>query len=443
MFIKNCNNIKMADISLAQNNLNIKYAANGTGKSTIAKAIQMTVMSDGDLKSLTPFGLVHGELEQEELPSVTGIDEVKSVSIFNDGYVEQFIFKQDEVLENSFQIFVKNNGYEAGRAEIDDALNGIKDAFAKDASIENMLADLTKLITGFGKPTKKSSFSAASPIGKRISRGNKIKNIPASLNGYSDFLKSSDNVKWIKWQITGAQFIGTSEHCPFCTAPTHETKDSILLVGKEFDAKAVEHLAAIIEVLEELASYFTDETNDMLKKITTNKATLSEAENEYLGSIRRQAEILRDSITALQNMSYFNLKDEPKTIDKILDLKIDLSALDRLASVATRSIVDVLNGKLDDIATKAGELQGKVKKHQNHIAKTIEANTSSINEFMLDAGYKYRVKIEEDTSSNTYKMKLEHEDFEGNVVDGKQHLSYGERNAFALVLFMHEALSQI
>jgi hypothetical protein len=93
--------------------------------------------------------------------------------------------------------------------------------------------------------------------------------------------------------------------------------------------------------------------------------------------------------------------------------------------------VDVLNGRLDEIAAKAGELQGKIKNHQKHIARTIEANTSSINEFMLDAGYKYRVNIEEDISTNSYKMKLEHLAFEGNAVDGKQHLSFGERNAFA------------
>jgi hypothetical protein len=47
--------------------------------------------------------------------------------------------------------------------------------------------------------------------------------------------------------------------------PLKKTKDRIKLVGEEFDAKTVEHLAAIIDVLKELSSYFTAETNDMLK----------------------------------------------------------------------------------------------------------------------------------------------------------------------------------
>ncbi len=55
MLIKNCNNIKEAEITLAINALNIKYAANGTGKSTIAKAIELSLNPKETLQSLTPF----------------------------------------------------------------------------------------------------------------------------------------------------------------------------------------------------------------------------------------------------------------------------------------------------------------------------------------------------------------------------------------------------
>jgi ABC-type sugar transport system ATPase subunit len=37
--ISNCNNIDQGSLSLVENALNIKYAINGTGKSTISKAI--------------------------------------------------------------------------------------------------------------------------------------------------------------------------------------------------------------------------------------------------------------------------------------------------------------------------------------------------------------------------------------------------------------------
>lgn len=37
--IANCNNIDTGTLHIAPNKLNIKYATNGTGKSTVAKAL--------------------------------------------------------------------------------------------------------------------------------------------------------------------------------------------------------------------------------------------------------------------------------------------------------------------------------------------------------------------------------------------------------------------
>lgn len=39
-------------------------------------------------------------------------------------------------------------------------------------------------------------------------------------------------------------------------------------------------------------------------------------------------------------------------------------------------------------------------------------------------------------------MKLKHKDLGRNIERGTQHLSYGEKNAFALVLFMHQSLRE-
>ena len=58
--IKNCNNIKETSIIIEEGNLNIKFAINGTGKSTIAKAL---LKKDEDLSLLKPFG-------KEEIPYV-------------------------------------------------------------------------------------------------------------------------------------------------------------------------------------------------------------------------------------------------------------------------------------------------------------------------------------------------------------------------------------
>lgn len=54
--IKNCNNIDIGEFDIDEGRLNIKYAINGTGKSTISKAIDAFVNNDEEKKnSLLPF----------------------------------------------------------------------------------------------------------------------------------------------------------------------------------------------------------------------------------------------------------------------------------------------------------------------------------------------------------------------------------------------------
>ena len=71
--IKNCNNIKEALITIEQGNLNIKFAINGTGKSTIAKAL---LNKEKDLSLLKPFG-------KEEIPYVECNPKFNNVELFD------------------------------------------------------------------------------------------------------------------------------------------------------------------------------------------------------------------------------------------------------------------------------------------------------------------------------------------------------------------------
>lgn len=57
--IQNCNNINSGTFVLKKNHLNIRYAMNGTGKSTIAEAINCVstntdVYNKKDISDLTP-----------------------------------------------------------------------------------------------------------------------------------------------------------------------------------------------------------------------------------------------------------------------------------------------------------------------------------------------------------------------------------------------------
>ena len=64
-----------------------------------------------------------------------------------------------------------------------------------------------------------------------------------------------------------------------------------------------------------------------------------------------------------------------------------------------------------------------------------------INNFLKCAGYKYAVSIEE-TTEHKYKLLLRPTSVDTKISSAKSHLSYGERNALALALFMFSAIKE-
>jgi hypothetical protein len=141
--IRNCNSVDRAEIVLTKGALNIKYGPNGLGKSTLAKAIVSKIRGDGNLQDLVPFK--HRGNAEAAPPEVEGIEDLASALVFDDDYVQQFVFQKDEVLKNSFDIFIKNPEYFAAMDAIDSLLLGVKQALTNNAEIEQTITDLKEL----------------------------------------------------------------------------------------------------------------------------------------------------------------------------------------------------------------------------------------------------------------------------------------------------------
>lgn len=438
--IENCNSIDKAKIYMKKGSLNIKFGPNGLGKSTIAKAIVSRAFDDGKLAELVPFKS-RGKVGAAP-PKVDGIGDISSALVFDEAYVNLFAFQQDEVVKNSFDIFIKTPEYDAAMADIEKLFDGIRKAFSDRPEIEKTTKDLKDLRDAFGKPNKDGSIAKSSKVLKAFGSGNKIDNIPEALMPFEMFVKSTNPSKWIGWQIKGKEFLELGDTCPYCaTALTKpEQKETALAVAKEYDATAIGHLNNLKEVIERLGEYFSDGCQENLVKITKAKTELTALQKTFLNDLKNSIEALIEQLEGLRTISFFSLRDVDEIDKKMPLLKIDLGMIDKLDSVQTRAVTDPINAQLDKLIQQVGNLKGQINKHKAKIKKTIEDNQDSINGFLKSAGYKYSVKIISEPDS--YKMKLIHEDLTEFVDSASTHLSYGEKNAFALVLFMHQVISE-
>ena len=125
--INNCNNIESGKIKIKEGLLNIKYAINGTGKSTISKSIQKSVLSrlsgNNELMELKPFKAFEND---SITPMVTGCEAVNSIKVFDELYIDEFAFQPDELLKGSFDILIRSENYDAIMAEIEELVSQIK-----------------------------------------------------------------------------------------------------------------------------------------------------------------------------------------------------------------------------------------------------------------------------------------------------------------------------
>lgn len=437
--IECCNSIEKAEITIVKGALNIKYGPNGLGKSTIARAIVAAVTNDGSLENLKPFK--YRAFPGQHDPVVRGVENIGSVLVFDDSYVSQFAFQRDEVLKNSFDIFIKTDTFNVAMQEIEGLLAGIKSTFDGNEALSSAISDLKELRDAFGV-TKAGALSKSSKGYKAFGSGNKIENIPVQLKPFEAFIKSEQPASWIAWQTKGNAFLDLSDNCPYCASDLREPekKDTAKQVAKEYDSKTIEHLNTLQAVINRLGKYFENDCRESLEKITKSKIELSPEETNFLSALRGDVETLLAKLEGLRSISFFALRDVAKIEDEIAKLKIDLSLLAKLNSIETKSVVDPINEKLEELVSRVGELKGKINQHKRQIERSIVENQKSINGFLISAGYKYSVVIKPE--SDSYKMKLVHNDYGEHIESASQHLSYGERNAFALVLFMHQVLSE-
>ena len=323
IIIKNCNNIDNWVITIKKDSLNLKYWINWTGKSTIAKAIQYTIDSDKNIEDLTPFKYIW---EDYWNPEVSWLDSFKKITIFNEEYVNEFTFKKDEILKDSFEIFIKDEKYKEWIKKINIFINDLKIYFEENSELELFISDLNNLVN-YWKLSKKWKIWAAGILSKWLEKWNLIENIPSELSMYSDYLKNTERITWLWWQSTWEKFHDISSNkCPYCVSDIETKTEAINKVSEIYDKTKIDHLNKVIEVMNNLMKYFSEDTNEKIKAIINNTWELIDDQIEYLEKIILESKQIFDKLSNLKKLNFHDLKEIKKEDieSQISNLKIDL-----------------------------------------------------------------------------------------------------------------------
>lgn len=461
VILKNCNIIDYGEIQLVENHLNIKYAINGTGKSTISQAIY-GLLND-KLDELIPFKYytekAQGSLSEDHKSDVeiyrdgqtvgTFTKEnspIRSVRIFDEDYVQRYTLVGDEVVPNSFEIYVKTPDYEEKIQEIESLIKEIKSFFRNNTGLEDIISRLSLFLTKIVKPGKRKTISTTGLLHKVLNEGNKTVDIPVELKGYQTFISSATGGKWAKWQKEGNDYLdwdSENANCPYCSKDVESVhKPVIKKLSEEFSSNYLNDLRSVLDAFDGIKDFFVNDIKEKINKIGISPIGFTQNETDFILAICNRIDALLQRLQNAKGICFETLRSVDDIIPLMSDNIIELDVYPELKSIQTEVIVNELNESLRKTIDKANELKLAIEEQNRLISETIQKNETGINHFLLKAGYQYTVGIEEDKKANKYRMLLKYHNGEVNVPKIKEHLSYGERNAFALVLFMYDVVRE-
>lgn len=440
--ILNCNCIDEAEIEIEEGTLNIKYGSNGTGKSTISKAISAKSNNDEVLfDEMKPYG-------KDSLPDVQNFSYNK-VKVFDENYVNSYLFKENSFLENSYRVFLRSDECDMLSQEITTLLKALQGIFQDSEGIKNLREFLPKYFSAVNY--KEGTITKRGGVSEFLKGNGGGFDRHEELKPYSPFYAGRDMVtvsKWAKWRNDGIRQMN-GDNCPFCT---HELDTEVIgkqnaVFEKVFKASALATANAVLEYIEEAVrqNYIKGDAIAALKNYIGDD-TKSDDLFAELNQLAIETNYLYTKIEKIcffrpMNVSYEQLDNIEKSL---LDMTIDERQI--MKFYATDFILVLIRNiaeKLCELRDNTGKLKGLFIRHQKKMEKLIEERKEDINLFFAIAGFPYKFVLrgrgEEQAVSYLVPAKMSEED---RVEHVEQHLSWGEKNAFSLVMFMFETVSE-
>lgn len=268
------------------------------------------------------------------------------------------------------------------------------------------------------------------------------------LNMYKPFYDGRDMVsvtKWAKWRNDGIKQMH-GDKCPFCADELNtEIEKQNKAISKVFKNSALSTANAVLEYLQKAVekSYIQKDAVDVLQGYIGSEgnedALLSElrqlgAETDYL-----YTKIQKICLFRPMNVSHNQLNELDKNMN---DMYIDKRQIQKFYSTELMlSLAEDVEEKINDLKGNTNKLCGLFIRHERKMEQLIQKRKDDINQFFALAGFPYKFEIkpngENKASSYLIPAELESE----KVSEPDSHLSWGEKNAFSLVMFMFEAVS--
>ena len=438
--VKNCNCISDATIEIVEKSLNIKYGSNGTGKSTISEAIYAQANNETDrLKDFKPYGSNDNSQPTVDNPYF------HVVKVFNEDYVNSYLFQGDEFLDDSFQVFLKSDKCDSLAAQIERMLEELQDLINNIDAIHNLrtfLPQYTAAVTA-----SDGTVSRRGGVAEFVNGNGGGFNHYSELKAYKPFYSRDlpSVAKWAKWRNDGIKQMCGND-CPFCTNILPSSiRSQNEIISKVFKNSALSVANAVLEYVQQAVDqgYILPDAVDVLESYIGDNTKADELYAE-LQMLAKETDYLYKKIEKIcmfkpMNVTHAQLVNLEQSLSELVIEERQLQSF--YATDLIKKLIYHVSDKINALKGKTGQLKGLFLQHEKKLDELIAQRQDDINQFFTIAGFPYNFCLEKDGEKHAKAYLVPCEFQKEMVVDPKNRLSWGEKNAFSLVMFMFEAIS--
>lgn len=423
---KNIQCIKGGEINIDKNKLNIKFGYNGFGKTSIAKCIEAHI-NNQDLAFLTPFS--------GGMPSITIEDSFTSCIIFNDDFINNYLFIENDIDQTRFDIILHDKESELKFNKIETETNDLKKSIGP--SMQKMIEDLSTIKTNL-RYKDATAFHGGCGVAKGFKGGADVlgKAKSPDLLNYNDMFSIPTSPDWIKWFLAGKDYINNNK-CPYCR---HELENDFL---NKYDLKITSLFSNVDfaknnkakETILKLSEYASNTSRNSIVEINSKK-NIEESDVSATKIVFDKIESEISKIQTLQNIDRISLnkKINKKEIENTLNNCFMDSKYFESVNKDLEEEANNINASIKKLMSAIDEYVAALEDFNSFLVKSIEESNKKINDTLKVAGIPYEFSISKDEDNNAIAVikSLESKEI---VTEIKHHLSFGERNAFSMIIF--------
>ena len=361
--------------------------------------------------------------------------------MFNEEFVEQVVFKEDEVIENSFEVFLKTPTYDCKKEQLDQHLKLLHQIMENDLEVIK-LQELLEKIGGKFKRTATGKLNRRGTMKSLLTKQN-LYNVPNELKVYKKFFANKDiNIQWIDWKNKGDTY-DLEDRCPYCSERVnrieHNRRKDIF--QKNYTKTDSQNLKELLDLLESLEAYIKPDQYTTLISYVKND-TPEDIIEKIMSDLLGEFDLILSRFIAIEEFGNRKIviNDISKLDTQVASMIFPQELFHIFGGEKIEGVFDRINNKVDKLQSEVAVLKREMGALKGIMQATIIQSQTDINEFLKTAGINYElvIKTEDESNSRTILKQCFTEE-KTDVTKIRQHLSWGEKNAFSLILFMYYA----